>query len=401
MSSNGTVAVKATLMRGGTSKGLFFNLADLPDFAQQPGPLRDQLLLRIIGSPDPYEKQIDGLGGGSSSTSKVVIIAPSNRTNHDVDYLFGQVAIDQAKVDWSGNCGNLSAAVGSFAINQGLVVIDPNLAAGHKAVRIWQKNIQKTIIASVPIAQSHVVEDGDFYLDGVTFPSAEVAVEFVDPVDADDELFPTGCLTETLEVPNLGIFEVTMINAGIPTVFIKSDAIGLKGTELQGDINNNEETLAKLEQIRAYAAVKMGIVDHVEQAVNSPHIPKIAMVAPPKSYQSSAGKLVAAETIDLSVRAVSMGRLHHAMMGTAAVAIGVAAMIPGTLVEALADLKTGGRVCFGHPSGRLIVGAAVHSSNGQLRVESVRMSRSARRLMQGEVFIPSTAARSIGTNESM
>ena len=385
--------VKATYMRGGTSKGLFFNLSDLPDFAQTPGPLRDQFLLRAIGSPDPYGKHIDGLGGGSSSTSKVVIVSKSDRPDHHVDYLFGQVSIDQAKIDWSGNCGNLTAAVGVFAIDQGLVPLE-HPGKGGCDINIWQLNIAKTIKTRIPTDADGVLETGQFWLDGVAFPAAETRVEFCQPVDAEERLFPTGSAREILLVDDLGSFDVTMINAGIPTVFIRSAALNCTGAELQGDINNDATQLQKLEKIRAAAAVKMGLIDHPADAINTPHTPKVAMVAPAISYTSSAGAQVSAESIDLSVRAVSMGQLHHAMMGTAAVAIAVAALIPSTLVAEVADLKQSDSVCFGHPSGQLTVGAQISQRNDQYIVDSVSMSRSARRLMRGEIFVPLAAMSS-------
>ncbi|WP_122414938.1 2-methylaconitate cis-trans isomerase PrpF [Pseudomonas viridiflava] len=386
------IRIPATYMRGGTSKGVFFNLLDLPEAAQVPGPARDALLLRVIGSPDPYEKQIDGMGGATSSTSKTVILSRSNKADHDVDYLFGQVSIDKPFVDWSGNCGNLSAGVGSFAILSGLVDASRIPQNGIATVRIWQANIGKTIIAHVPINQGEVQETGDFELDGVTFPAAEVQLEFLDPA-ADEEgaggsMFPTGNLVDDLEVPGVGTLKATLINAGIPTIFINAADIGYTGTELQGDINGSPEALAKLETIRAYGAVRMGLIGHVDEAARRQHTPKVAFVAPPSGYVSSSGKPVATQDIDLLVRAVSMGKLHHAMMGTAAVAIGTAAAIPGTLVNLTAGGETRSAVRFGHPSGTLRVGAEAHQQEGEWKVTKAIMSRSARVLMEGWVRVP-------------
>ncbi|WP_122672493.1 2-methylaconitate cis-trans isomerase PrpF [Pseudomonas viridiflava] len=386
------IRIPATYMRGGTSKGVFFNLLDLPEVAQVPGPARDALLLRVIGSPDPYEKQIDGMGGATSSTSKTVILSRSDKADHDVDYLFGQVSIDKPFVDWSGNCGNLSAAVGSFAILSGLVDASRIPQNGIATVRIWQSNIGKTIIAHVPINQGEVQETGDFELDGVTFPAAEVQLEFLDPA-ADEEgaggsMFPTGNLIDDLEVPGVGTLKATLINAGIPTIFISAADIGYTGTELQGDINGSPEALAKLETIRAYGAVRMGLIGHVDEAARRQHTPKVAFVAPPSGYVSSSGKPVATQDIDLLVRAVSMGKLHHAMMGTAAVAIGTAAAIPGTLVNLTAGGETRSAVRFGHPSGTLRVGAEAHQQEGEWKVTKAIMSRSARVLMEGWVRVP-------------
>ncbi|MCG7995243.1 MAG: 2-methylaconitate cis-trans isomerase PrpF [Candidatus Thiodiazotropha taylori] len=382
------IKIPATYMRGGTSKGVFFNLSDLPEAAQQPGETRDQLLLRVIGSPDPYGKQTDGMGGATSSTSKTVILAKSDQPDHDVDYLFGQVAIDKAFVDWSGNCGNLTAAVGSFAIASGLVAPERVPDKGIAVVRIWQQNIEKTIVAHVPITNGEVQETGDFELDGVTFPAAEVKIEFMSPVDPSEAMFPTGNLVDDLEVPGIGTFKATMINAGIPTIFLNADEIGYTGAELQEAINGDPAALERFETIRAHGAIRMGLISDVAEAAARQHTPKVAFVAPAAGYTASSGKAVAAEEIDLNVRALSMGKLHHAMMGTAAVAIGTAAAIPGTLVNLAAGGGDREAVTFGHPSGTLKVGAAASQQDGNWIVEKVVMSRSARILMEGQVRIP-------------
>lgn len=382
------VKIPATYMRGGTSKGVFLRVQDLPESAQVAGESRDNLLQRIIGSPDPYGKQIDGLGNGSSSTSKSVLLSKSSQPGHDVDYLFGQVAIDRPFVDWSGNCGNLTAAVGSFAISNGLVAADKIPENGTCTVRIWQVNIQKTIVAHVPITNGQVQETGDFELDGVTFPAAEVQIEFLDPADGEGSMFPTGNLVDTLEVPGVGTMQATMINAGIPTIFVNAADVGHTGTELQSDINSDKEILAKFELIRAYGAVQMGLIKDVSEAATRQHTPKVAFVAPPATYTSSSGKEVKAEDIDLLVRALSMGQLHHAMMGTAAVAIGTAAAIPGTLVNLAAGGGERNAVRFGHPSGTLRVGAEAAEENGQWVAKKAIMSRSARVLMSGSVHVP-------------
>jgi probable AcnD-accessory protein PrpF len=390
--NNQTVAsqikIPATYMRGGTSKGVFFKLDDLPEVAQVPGAVRDALLLRVVGSPDPYGKQTDGMGGATSSTSKVVILSKSNQPDHDVDYLFGQVSIDKPVVDWSGNCGNLSAAVGPFAISNGLV--DPRRVPdnGIATVRIWQANIQKTIIAQVPITGHEVQETGDFELDGVTFPAAEIEVEFVDPADAEGAMFPTGQLIDELAVPEVGIIKATLINAGIPTIFIKAQDLGYNGTELQDDINSDAKALALFETIRVQGAVAMGLVDTIEQASQRQHTPKVAIVASPIDYVASSAKPISASDIDLNVRALSMGKLHHAMMGTAAVAIATAAAIPGTIVNQAAGGDALQSVCFGHPSGTLRVGAQVSQRDGVWSVNKATMSRSARVLMEGLVRVP-------------
>ncbi|MBI6950782.1 2-methylaconitate cis-trans isomerase PrpF [Pseudomonas koreensis] len=386
------IKIPATYMRGGTSKGVFFSLKDLPEAAQIPGPARDALLLRVIGSPDPYDKQIDGMGGATSSTSKTVILSKSIKADHDVDYLFGQVSIDKPFVDWSGNCGNLSAAVGSFAISNGLVEASRIPHNGVAVVRVWQANIGKTIIAHVPITNGEVQETGDFELDGVTFPAAEVQVEFMDPAAEEEggggSMFPTGNLIDQLEVPGVGTFQATMINAGIPTIFVNAADIGYTGTELQGAINSDPKALQMFETIRAYGALRMGLISSLDEAAKRQHTPKVAFVAKPADYVASSGKAIAAADVDLLVRALSMGKLHHAMMGTAAVAIGTAAAISGTLVNLAAGGVERNAVRFGHPSGTLRVGAEASLENGEWVVKKAIMSRSARVLMEGYVRIP-------------
>lgn len=389
------IKIPATYMRGGTSKGVFFRLQDLPEAAQVPGAARDKLLMRVIGSPDPYGKQIDGMGGATSSTSKTVIVSKSERAGHDVDYLFGQVAIDKAFVDWSGNCGNLSAAVGPFAIASGMV--DPARVPrdGVAVVRIWQANINKTIIAHVPITNGEVQETGDFELDGVTFPAAEVQLEFLDPAAEEEgaggSMFPTGSLIDELEVPGVGTLKATMINAGIPTIFVNADAIGYTGTELQDAINGDPRALAMFEAIRTHGAVRMGLIKSIDDPALRQHTPKVAFVAKPQDYTASSGKQVKAADVDLLVRAMSMGKLHHAMMGTAAVAIGTAAAIPGTLVNLAAGGGERNAVRFGHPSGTLRVGAEAQLVDGDWSVTKAIMSRSARVLMEGWVRVPGDA----------
>ena len=386
------IKIPATYMRGGTSKGVFFNLHDLPVVAQRPGAARDALLLRVIGSPDPYGKQTDGMGGATSSTSKAVIVSKSAKADHDVDYLFGQVSIDKPFVDWSGNCGNLTAAVGSFAISNGLLDSSTLPENGVVKVRIWQVNISKTIIAHVPISNGQVQETGDFSLDGVTFPAAQVQVDFIDPADGAGSMFPTGNLVDELVLPSdlvaTGKLKVTLINAGIPTIFVNAQDLGYRGTEHQGDINGDEQALARLEAIRAHGALRMGLIERLDDAAKRQHTPKIAFVAKPVDHLSSSNKPVPAAEVDLLVRALSMGKLHHAMMGTAAVAIAAAAVIPGTLVNLAAGNKVKDSVCFGHPSGTLTVGAQANQHQGDWSVTKVSMSRSARVLMQGWVCIP-------------
>ncbi len=378
--------VKATYMRGGTSKGTFFNIADLPKEAQEDKVKRDKLLQRIVGSPDIYKQQMDGMGGATSSTSKAILVGKSTVPNHDVDYYFGQVAIDKDFMDWSGNCGNLSSAVGPFAIHEGLVDNVPQ--NGVCCVRIWQANIKKTILCYVTMVDGEVKEMGDYYIDGVAFPAEEILLEFAEPVDPSEELFPTGNLVDDLEVPGIGTFKATMITAGIPTIFLNAADIGYKGTELQADINSDAEALARFEKIRSYGALKMGLISDLKEAETRQHTPKIAFVAPKSDFITSSGKEVKADEIDLHVRALSMQKLHHAMMGTASVAIGVAACIEGTLVNLAAGGGEKTAVEFGHPSGTLKVGAVIKKENGKYIVDKATMSRSARIIMKGEVYAP-------------
>ncbi len=385
--------IPATYLRGGTSKGVFFRLADLPEDARVPGPARDALLLRVIGSPDPYGKHTDGMGGATSSTSKCVIVGPPTQPGHDVDYLYGQVSIDSDFVDWSGNCGNLSSAVGPFAIANGFIAPERIPQDGVCTVRIWQKNIGKTIVAHVPIANFDVQEDGDFELDGVAFPAAEIALEFLDPVDAGDapmsnSMFPTGNVVDALDVPGIGTLQATMISAGIPTVFVRATDVGLIGTELQSAINESPQRLAMFEAIRIAGALRMGLIRSAEEAAGRQHTPKLAFVTPAVDYVAASGKPVRAADIDLVVRALSMGKLHHAMMGTASVAIATAAAVPGTLVNEAAGGGAREAVTFGHPSGTMRVGAAAEQVDGQWVVRRALMSRSARVLMEGAVRVP-------------
>ena len=380
------IRVKATYMRGGTSKGTFFNIADLPKEAQEDKVKRDKLLQRIVGSPDIYKQQMDGMGGATSSTSKAILVGKSTVPNHDVDYYFGQVAIDKDFMDWSGNCGNLSSAVGPFAIHEGLVDNVPQ--NGVCCVRIWQANIKKTILCYVTMVDGQVKEMGDYYIDGVAFPAQEINLEFAEPVDPSEELFPTGNLVDDLEVPGIGTFKATMITAGIPTIFLNAADIGYKGTELQADINSDAQALARFEKIRSYGALKMGLISDLSEAETRQHTPKIAFVAPKSDFTTSSGKEVKAHEIDLHVRALSMQKLHHAMMGTASVAIGVAACIEGTLVNIAAGGGEKTAVEFGHPSGTLKVGAVIKKENGKYIVDKATMSRSARIIMKGEVYAP-------------
>lgn len=391
MSHPAQIRIPATYIRGGTSKGVFFRLQDLPAACQQPGAARDALFLRVIGSPDPYSAHIDGMGGATSSTSKCVILSKSSVPGHDVDYLYGQVSIDKPFVDWSGNCGNLSTAAGTFAIHAGLVAPERVPQDGVCTVRIWQANIGKTIIAHVPVSQGQVQETGDFELDGVTFPAAEIVLEFLDPSDDGDDgsaMFPTGNLVDALEVPGIGTLPATLISAGIPTVFVNAADIGYSGTELREHINSDAAALQRFEAIRVAGALRMGLIKTAEEAATRQHTPKIAFVAPPQDYTASSGKAIAAGDVDLLVRALSMGKLHHAMMGTCAVAIGTAAAIPGTLVNQAAGGGAREAVRFGHPSGTLRVGAEAVQENGQWKVTKAIMSRSARILMEGWVRVP-------------
>ncbi|HLG88257.1 MAG TPA: 2-methylaconitate cis-trans isomerase PrpF [Alphaproteobacteria bacterium] len=379
--------IPAVYMRGGTSKGVFFLADDLPT-----DPVaRDRILMRVIGSPDRYAQHIDGMGGATSSTSKVAVITKSSRPGHDVDYLFGAVSIDKPVIDWSGNCGNLTAAVGPFAIAHKLVEIP---AQGVARVRIWQANIGKTIVAEVPVRDGDVQEEGDFALDGVTFPAAEIKLAFLEPgADENGAMFPTGALVDRFHVPVAGKIEATLINAGNPTIFIEAATLGLTGTELQGDVNGNVALLERAEIIRAHGAVAMGLAATTAEATTTrPATPKLAFVARPRDYLSSDGQSIDAGSIDVLARIFSMGALHHAMTGTGAVAIAVAAAIPGTLVHRIAPAGPDGRIRFGHPSGILNAGAEARLENGRWIVTKALMSRTARRLMEGWVLVPDIRA---------
>lgn len=374
--------IPAVYMRGGSSKGVFFHARDLPP----AGPARDALLLRVIGSPDPYGKQIDGMGGATSSTSKVVVITPSCRPDCDVDYLFGAPAIESPVIDWSGNCGNLSAAVGPFAISEGLVEASRD---GLATVRIWQANLGKRILAHVPMVNGEVQEEGDFRFDGVAFPAAEVVLDFLDPTGTDGSVLPSGQLVDELDIPGLGRLPVTLLNAGNPTVFAYAESFGLSGTETQAQVNGDAALLERLEAVRATGAVAMGLARTAAQATaERPHTPKLCLIAPPQTYQVAGGKQVPAEAIDVIARMISMGKLHHAIPGTGAVAVAVAAALPGTLVNQLTGDLGGRQVRMGHTAGTVAVGAQAREIDGSWQVEKASMSRSARRLMEGWVRVP-------------
>lgn len=375
------ISLPATWMRGGTSKGLFFRAADLP---ADPA-LRDRLLLRALGSPDPYGKQIDGVGGATSSTSKVVIVGPAARTDCDVDYLFGQVPIGEGPIDWSGNCGNLTAAVGPFALRQGLV---PMPADGLATVRIWQANIGKRILARVPVAGGAVVEAGDFRLDGVAFPAAEIGLEFLDPAGEAGGLFPTGRRVDGLSLPGGGAIEATLIDAGNPLVLVAASDLGVAGDEPQAELNARPDLLARCEAIRVAGALAMGLARDAEAARLRPHTPKLALLAPPLACTSSGGRRFTTDQLDLACRVVSIGVFHHAIPGTAAIAIAAGASVPGTVAASLLVRPAGELLQLGHPSGRVGVGVEAREEGAAWRILAARMSRSARVLMEGRVFVP-------------
>ncbi|SDZ61737.1 2-methylaconitate cis-trans isomerase PrpF [Pseudomonas salomonii] len=374
--------IPAVYMRGGSSKGVFFLDKDLPPAGQE----RDAILLRVIGSPDVYGKQIDGMGGATSSTSKVVIIGQASREDCDVDYLFGAPAIETPVIDWSGNCGNLSSAVGPYAISEGLVDAPRD---GIAVVRIWQANIQKRIIAHVPMRNGEVLEEGDFVLDGVAFPAAEIVLEFLKPGGSDGSILPTGNAVDELEIPGIGLMPVTLLNAGNPTIFLEADRVGLKGTETQDQVNGDAELLARCETIRAHCTVAMGLAATAEEATRlRPHTPKLCFVAKPQSYQAAGGKFVEPGDIDVIARILSMGKLHHAITGTGAVAVAVAAALDGTLVNRIVGDIGDRQVRMGHTAGSVAVGAKTVLEDGGWSVDKAVMSRSARRLMEGWVRVP-------------
>jgi len=387
------VAFPATFMRGGTSKGVFFRDGVLP---ADPA-LRDAILLAVLGGPDQYKRQIDGLGGASSSTSKAVIVGPSRRPDADVDYLFGQVSIDRAFVDYSGNCGNLSGAVGPYAIAQGLVPA----VEGITVVRIWQVNTNRLIIAHVPVRGGQPLEEGTFHLDGVPTPGAEIVVDFVDPGGSlTGALLPTGNVVDVLDVADVGRVRATLLDAATAMVFVHAADLGLTGTEQRQQVDADAALLARVEAIRAAGAVAMGLAATVEEATaNRPGTPKIAFVSPPRAHVAAGGATIATDEIDFVARCFSMGTMHHAFVATGAVAAAVAAVLPGTVVNEVAPLGSRGSatVRFAHASGVVRIGAAVEQRNGTSTASTVRVSRTARRIMHGEVFVPDAVGAGAAT----
>jgi len=378
------ITFPAVFMRGGTSKGIFFRGGVLPEEPK----LRDAILLRALGSPDPYKRQIDGLGGASSSTSKAVIVSRSDRPGIDVDYLFAQVDVERPLIDYTANCGNLSGAVGPFAISEGLVeAID-----GTTSVRIWQVNTSRLIVAHVPVRDGEPVEEGAYVIDGVPFPSAEIALDFYDPGGSvTGKLLPTGNAVDELDVPAVGVLRVTLLDAATITVFVRANDVGLVGTELRPQVDGDVALLAKLESIRAAAAVRLGLAANAQEATRRrPGTPKLALVAAPARYRTAGGIDIEAEQVDFVARMISMGTLHHAFPGTGAICAAVAAAIPGTVVNEVACVAPGREhsITFGHTSGTIRIGVTLAERDAIWHAEKARVSRSARRIMQGEVCIP-------------
>jgi hypothetical protein len=381
------VPVRAVLMRGGTSRGVFFRRQDIPG----PGALRDRLIQRVFGSPDPYGAQIDGLGGALSTTSKVVVVGPSSEPDCDVDYFFGQVDITRPLVDYTGSCGNLSAAVGPFAIDEGLVAA----TGAMTTVRIWQVNTKKRIIAHVPTEAGTAAVDGAFTIDGVPFPGARIQLDNLDPGGTlTGGLLPTGSAVDVLDVPGLGRIETTLVDASNPVVIVRASDLGLRGDELAEDVDAHPELLRKIEAIRACGAVAMGLAASAEEATRRrPGTPKITFVAEPRAYRTQRGTSVASDDVTLLSRIMSMGTLHRTHAATGAVAVAAAALVRGSIAYAVARRATEGpeqEVRIGHPSGVLPVGARVVQANGRWVCEKGITYRTARRLMEGWAFVPAS-----------
>lgn len=375
--------VPAVYMRGGTSKGLFFHNKDLP----WDPVARDALILAAYGSPDPSGRQLDGMGGGTSVTSKVAIIGPSRSPEHDVEYLFGQVSIDRPLVSYKGNCGNLSSAVGPFAVEEAMVELLEPLTT----VRILQLNTGKTIMAEVPVHQGRYNPLGNYSIDGVPGTGSKITLRFLHPGGSvTGKLLPTGSPREIWKVRGLGRVQLSILDAGNPVVFLRAGDLGLEGTEIE-EIDRDPELKHKLEAVRAEAAVRLGLAkDPREASQKSQAVPKIALVAAPKPYRSLSGITVQEQEIHILVRMMSMGNLHRAYAVTAAICTAGAALIEGSLVQEVVGNrgKQPGPIILGHPSGRMEIEALLEERAGRLEYLEARLGRTARRLMEGHVLVP-------------
>jgi 2-methylaconitate cis-trans-isomerase PrpF len=378
--------IRAVVMRGGTSRAVFFHQADLPVDPE----IRDRVILKIYGGGDPYGRQIDGLGGATSVTSKTAIIGPASVPDADVDYTFGQVSVGKPLIDYGGNCGNISSAVGPFAIEEGLVrATDP-----VTQVRIWQTNTRKRIIAHVPTAGGVPQAEGEHSIDGVPGAGALILLEFLNPGGSmTGRLLPTGHPTDALDVPGVGGVTVSLIDAANPVVFIRPSDLGLTGLETAERVDGDPALLSRIEAVRAHAAVRMGLAPNAAEAsAKSPGVPKIAFVTSPQEYIAADGRVVAPAGIEVVGRIMTMGRLHRAYALTGAICTAVAAQVEGTLVhEAARAARSGERsVRIGHPSGVIEIGVDVRRSDGAWIVEKVTTQRTARRLMEGAALIPAS-----------
>jgi 2-methylaconitate isomerase len=376
--------IRAVFVRGGTSRALIFHGRDLDGDRDR----WDAVFLAALGSPDPNGRQLDGLGGGISSLSKVAVVGPPTRPDADVDYTFGQVEVTRPAVDYRGNCGNISSAIGPFAIDEALVAAREPLTV----VRVHNTNTGKMIHAHVPVEAGEAAVRGGFALDGVPGTGARIALDFVDPGGAvTGRLLPTGHVQDALDVAGLGTITASLVDATNPMVFVRAKDFGLEGIERPEDLDTRSSLPSHLEAIRGAAAVRMGLARTPEEAGReSPAVPKIAVLAPPAGYRTPAGVTVEPHAVDLVARIVSMGKVHRAFALTGAMCLAVAARIPGTVAhEAAATTGASGDVRIGHPSGVLPVAAAVRlGPDGTLVAQTVTVYRTARRLMEGFVLVP-------------
>ena len=370
--------IPATFMRGGTSKGVFFRAADLPDDPD----LRNRIFLLAIGSPDPYGRQLNGMGGGLSSVSKAVVIGPANRNDADVDYTFAQVAVDAPVVDYTSNCGNLSSAVGPFAIDLGLLDVGGETAR----VRIHNTNTAKIIHAEIPLEHGRARVEGDFEIPGVGGTGARIRLDFLDPGGATTgTLLPTGAPIDELTIDGAGAFAFSAVDSSAACVFLDAARFGLTGTESVPDLESRTELMTLVDRIRRAAAVRMGLAKTPQQVAGS--TPKIGLVARPATYRSMAGITVNASEADLAARLWSMGQVHRVLPLTGALCLAVACRLPGTIPHALIS-GGGGDIRLANPSGVLPLDAHVTVADGAPIARHVTAYRTARTLMEGHVLIP-------------
>jgi 2-methylaconitate cis-trans-isomerase PrpF len=369
----------AVFMRGGTSKAVMVNAADLP---ADPAAW-DAILLEVMGSPDPNGRQLDGMGGGVSSVSKVCVVGPPRRPDADVDYTFAQVSVREAHVDYSGNCGNMSSAIGPFAVEEGLV---PRPQDGETAVRIHNTNTGKVIVAKFPVVDGALAADGELEIDGVAGKAAAIRLEFLDPGGAKTgKLLPTGQAVDQLEVAGLGTIAASCVDAANPAVFVAAESVGKTGIELPDALEKDQAFLEKMEAIRRAASVRMGITADLEAAAKVSSVPLVAMVAAPQAAATLSGRALAADDADIVVRMLSMRQPHRATPITGAICLAIAARVPGSIPARLRRAGDG-PTRIGHPSGMTLVDAAVEGEGPELRARHGAVYRTARRLFEGAVL---------------